>query len=111
MLSFCQQRISGIDLFCFRKSTIHMRHLFRSEHTKEKTDSIESVFSFGRSIGASHLAPQGKAAAELGSHSPLGDRQARLSGGERANFREAKFPCSTYSSNGSYSQPKLSNSV
>ena len=35
---------------------------------KEKTDSIESVFSFGRSIGASRLAPQGVAVAELGSH-------------------------------------------
>jgi hypothetical protein len=40
----------------------------------------------------------------MGSVSPLGDLQARLQGGERANFREAKFPChkcSTYSGNGS----------
>ena len=42
--------------------------------------------------------------ARTGSVSPLGDLQARLQGGERANFREAKFPChkcSTYSGNGS----------
>ena len=40
----------------------------------------------------------------MGSVSPLGDLQARLQGGERANFREAKFPChkcSTYSGKGS----------
>jgi hypothetical protein len=39
--------------------------------------------------------------ARMGSVSPLGDRRARSSGGERANFREAKFPCSTYAYNGS----------
>ena len=36
-------------------------------------------------ICASRVVPQGVAVAELGSHSPLGDRQARLSGEERAN--------------------------
>ena len=46
--------------------------------------------------------------ARMGSVSPLGDLQARLQGGERANFREAKFPChkcSTYSGNGSPKNP------
>ena len=46
--------------------------------------------------------------ARTGSVSPLGDLQARLQGGERANFREAKFPChkySTYSGKGSPKNP------
>ena len=43
------------------------------------------LFALAGALVASRLAPQGIAAAELGSHSPLGDRQARLSGAERAN--------------------------
>ena len=45
-----------------------------------------SAFLFGGATPSSNraLSPQ---AAESGPHSPLGDRQARLQGGERANIR------------------------
>ena len=48
--------------------------------------------SFLRWLGHSSLRSSlcERSDAELGSHSPLGDRQARLSGGERANPRQRR---------------------
>ena len=59
---------------------------------KEKTDSIESVFSFGRSIGASRLAPQGVAVAELGSHFASKAMGARSREARRRILANGEYP-------------------
>ena len=59
-------------------------HLFRSPNTTQRTPS-GVLFALAGALVASKLAPQGTAEAELGSHSPLGDRGARTPGVERAN--------------------------
>jgi len=60
------------------------KYLFRRLYTKRKATQ-----SGGFSVWLGHSSLQSslceRSDAELGSHSPLGDRQARLSGVERAN--------------------------
>ncbi len=56
-------------------------------------DANRRPFCVGWGTGVPSVAPHTVGVAELGSHSPLGDRQACLSGVERANHgAERSYP-------------------